>query len=142
MQVDDGKGGTDTITVNVTIENPACAGVKEIPPSECDALAVLYASTGGASWTNHSNWEQTITPCSSPWNGVACTSGHVTSLVLNINNLTGAIPSQLANLTKLTDLELYNNSLTGSCPSWLGDLTGLVTINLDGEPADRHYPRA
>ena len=54
----------------------------------------------------------------------------LTTLSLGENNLSGAIPTELGNLTKLTYLALNNNQLTGAIPTQLGDLTNLETLAL------------
>ena len=54
----------------------------------------------------------------------------LTNLVLTRNNLTGTIPTQLGNLTNLTTLELLLNKLTGSIPTELGNLTNLTRLCL------------
>ena len=76
-----------------------CASVTEIPQAECEALVTLYNSTNGASWTNHTNWLTTDTPCS--WYGVYCTAGYITQLSLDSNKLTGGIPPELGALSHL-----------------------------------------
>ena len=48
------------------------------------------------------------------------------------NQLTGAIPPQLRNLTQLQALDLWNNRISGTIPVWLGDLTDLGTLILSG----------
>jgi Leucine-rich repeat (LRR) protein len=103
-----------------------CAAVTGIPPAECEVLEALYNDTGGASWTNHTGWLDTDTPCS--WYGVTCTNGHVRKLELNNNELTGPIPPELGDLSNLTELQLYNNQLTGSIPPELGDLSNLTDL--------------
>ena len=44
---------------------------------------------------------------------------------LNNNKFTGSIPSDIAILRKLTDLQLYNNDLTGAIPKEIGSLKRL-----------------
>ena len=52
-------------------------------------------------------------------------------LALHENQLTGSIPTTLGNLTKLTYLTLHQNRLTGNIPEELGNLTNLTTeLNL------------
>ena len=70
-----------------------CHSVTQIPQAECQALAILYDSTNGASWKNNDGWLQTNTACS--WYGVKCQAHHVTELNLLGNNLEGTIPSEL-----------------------------------------------
>ncbi len=51
-------------------------------------------------------------------------------LLLPENQITGEIPSEIGNLTNLSNLNLSNNSLTGSIPPELGNLTNLNYLNL------------
>ena len=46
--------------------------------------------------------------------------------------MVGSIPSELSNLTDLTDLYLGDNKLVGSIPSELGNLTNLTELRLSG----------
>ena len=52
------------------------------------------------------------------------------NLWLHNNQLSGSIPSELDNLTSLTELYLYNNRLSGIVPSELGNLSNLVRLRL------------
>ena len=117
------------------------------------ALEELYDATGGASWTDSTNWK-TSAPLSQ-WHGV--TTGaegrvtrldlannglvgpippvlgsllHLEYLGLNVNDLTGPIPDALGNLTNLEELVLSHNPLTGPVPAWLGRLSGLRKLYL------------
>ena len=96
-----------------------------------DALVALYNGTNGPNWANSTNWLSNR-PLSE-WHGVTTdASGHVTELNLYGNQLTGAIPSSLGNLSNLTVLNLHNNELTGAIPSSLGNLSNLTVWKLDG----------
>jgi Leucine-rich repeat (LRR) protein len=108
-----------------------CDSVTQIPKTECQALVDLYYATNGASWTNKTDWLVTITPCS--WHGVTCSGSPsvVVWLELPQNNLSGAIPYGLGNLTHLTRLVLWRNQLTGAIPTSLGNLSNLVVLDLD-----------
>ncbi|WP_161575429.1 leucine-rich repeat domain-containing protein [Beggiatoa leptomitoformis] len=98
----------------------------EIPPAECESLLQLYNSTNGDNWENNNGWNETNTPCS--WVGVSCDSGHVTTIYLKKNQLTGSIPD-LSHLPNLTVLWLYANQLTGSIPDF-SHLPNLTTLSL------------
>ena len=50
-----------------------CATVSDVTLAECQALVAFYASTNGASWTNHTNWLQTSTVGN--WYGVTVSEG-------------------------------------------------------------------
>uniref|UniRef100_A0A5B7BZ00 Uncharacterized protein n=1 Tax=Davidia involucrata TaxID=16924 RepID=A0A5B7BZ00_DAVIN len=54
------------------------------------------------------------------------------NLNLGYNNLEGAIPTAIGNLTSLTRLDLSSNQLKGRIPSSLGNLCNLREIDLLG----------
>lgn len=101
------------------------------------ALVAFYQATGGANWANNGNWlsDQPV----SQWHGVTTDDdGRVTKVILSSNNLTGAIPTDLAGLTKLQTLTLRGNRLTGEIPdlSALSDTLGWLNLEhneLSGE---------
>ena len=88
-------------------------------------LVALYEATGGAGWTNGTNW-LSAEPLGS-WHGVtADAAGRVTGLNLNNNGLSGSLPSALGGLSSLGSLFLYGNAdLTGALPESFSALTGL-----------------
>ena len=93
------------------------------------ALVALYDATGGANWTNKTNWSTTA--ALSTWHGVTTDSdGRVTQLNLGYNGLTGTIPAALGDLSNLEWLYLFGNQLTGSIPAALGNLTNLTVLSL------------
>ena len=135
------------------------------PDSDRAALIALYDATGGANWTNRTNWlsDEPL----EHWYGVTTDDdGRVTQLLLRENNLNGpipaavgnltglvrldfqgnqlseSIPGSLGNLSNLEQLRLYDNQLSGSVPTWLGNLSNLQWLNLrtngftDGIPAE------
>jgi len=115
-----------------------CANVTEIPQSECEALVALYESTAGDNWYNSNGWLATNTPCS--WHGVTCVSEQVVQLRLPGNNLTGALPGEIGNLTSLTLLDLGElyipnpgllqvNYLT-ALPPEIGNLKALTLLDM------------
>jgi Leucine-rich repeat (LRR) protein len=116
-----------------------CSTVSEIPRIECEALVALYNSTDGANWSNNTGWNVTNTPCN--WYGVSCENGHVTSIDLHGNLLSGSIPSELGRLSRLTVLRLYKNSLSGSIPSELGNLSRLTVLYLSENRLSGSIPR-
>ena len=105
-----------------------CSNVTDVPQLECEALVALYGSTTGAGWTDNSNWLVTTTV--DDWYGVEVDSGHIISVSLEYNNLTGTIPTQIGNLSNLQYLYLYGNNLSGSIPTQLGNLSNLQRLYL------------
>ena len=94
-------------------------------------LVAIYNATGGANWTNNTNWlsDRPI----GEWYGVTVNyQGHVTGLDLGGNQLTGTIPTQLGSLSNLTGLHLWGNQLTGTIPTELGNLDSLTGLDLGG----------
>ena len=111
----------------------ACPSVSPMPDptfeTERTALAALYEATGGAHWSNNTNWlsEKPV----GDWYGVATDdAGRVIRIHLRENQLTGQIPSQLGNLVSLTVLDIANNQLSGPIPPQLGNLANLTRLSL------------
>ena len=93
------------------------------------ALVAFYNATGGGNWTKAIKWlsEDPI----GEWFGVSTdSSGRVTRLDLEENNLSGTIPAILSSLNEMTHLYLARNNLTGSIPSALGSLSKLQQLDL------------
>lgn len=71
------------------------------------ALEALFNSTNGNNWVKKTNW------CSnediSTWYGVTVYNGNVTKIQLRTNNLIGAIPSQIKDLTQLKVFDIGND---------------------------------
>ena len=104
-------------------------GFARLPSPDREVLIALYNSTGGANWTNNTNW-LTTAPIGQ-WRGVTADSqGRVTELNLTSNQLMGEIPPELADLTSLKLLGLGGNELTGPIPTWLSSLTNLEELYL------------
>lgn len=101
----------------------------QVQQIERDALIALYNSTDGPNWTNSTNWLGPAgTECG--WYGVGCSDGHVSSVFLISNGLSGSIPSEFGDLSGLTTIWLYSNSLSGSIPPALGSLANLQDLRL------------
>ena len=123
------------------------------PDSDRAALIALYNATGGANWTNRTNWLSN-SPISD-WRGVTTNDdgrvtaislkenglkgqlpaalgdlSELTNLTLTKNELSGPIPDSLSRLSRLQRLDLVRNRLTGPLPSWLGNLSELTNLTL------------
>jgi len=101
------------------------------------ALAALYNSTQGPNWTNNSNW---LDGPLNTWHGVTVTDKRVTSLVLGLNNLSGILPDELGNITKLESLLLGANQIEGPIPPKLGNLHNLTSLRLGGNDLTGSIP--
>ncbi|GLU22347.1 hypothetical protein SLE2022_384280 [Rubroshorea leprosula] len=83
------------------------------------------------------NWQgDPCAPQAYMWEGLDCRQNdndppRIISLNLSSSDLTGEIPSCIANLTELQYLDLSNNSLTGSVPEFLSQLQFLTVLNLE-----------
>lgn len=136
-----------TITLNNT--NPSiCNQSSGVPILECESLVKFYKSLGGENWSNKSGWD-TITTGSSPtspctWFGLTCVNGHITSISLDNNALSGSIPREIGNLTELENFQINhsskNNQLTGSIPPEVGLLTKLETFQLTNATVSGRIP--
>lgn len=146
LQVINRDGTIDSygpISVGLTF----CDSVSEIPRAECEALVALYSDTAGKGWTRQDGWLESARLCS--WYGVTCESGHVRSLSLPHNQLSGPIPPELGHLTELQALNFGScdiafwegqrivveygtlNRLDSAIPGELGTLQHLRSLNLN-----------
>ena len=130
--------------------------METILEKEKEALEAFYNATGGATWTENSNWLDDEVPVGE-WYGVTTNdAGRVTSLRFKINNPKGNIPPEIGDLEKLEVLYInmaeFQNSelpkelgnlkelkkltlrqclLSGSIPVELGNLTNLILLDLE-----------
>jgi hypothetical protein len=123
------KGTPDSVTPNATVGFD-CANVNQVPSVECEALVALYTSTDGPSWADNSGWLATVTPCT--WSGIECRGGHIRVVSLGYNQLTGVLPLELGNLSRLQSLGLSSNRLYGPISAELGNLSELVSLEMSG----------
>jgi len=105
------------------------AKVIDIPQAECEALVDLFKNTFSFPWVDSTNWLSDLEVGN--WFGVTVTDGHVTSIDLRDNHLTGEIPSSLSTLTHLEILILSGNRLLGSIPAVLGKISNLRDLALN-----------
>ena len=129
-------GGLCAILLTVCSDDPATTTSPAPPPPppaplavERAALMALHNATGGTQWHVRGNW--TTAGSVRDWHGVSTnSSGFVTALSLPDNNLSGALPPELGDLTHLRQLVLEDNQLTGPIPPELGDLPQLRRLVL------------
>ena len=90
----------------------------------------LYLSTNGQYWTMNNNWTTNQSYCT--WYGISCDiNNQVIEISLSNNNINGAMPPQLGNLSSLQQLDFSNNLLLGGIiPSSFGKLHNLHILNL------------
>ncbi|WP_420636426.1 leucine-rich repeat domain-containing protein [Candidatus Palauibacter sp.] len=106
-------------------------GLECEPRSDRDALESLYDATGGHNWIRRGNW-LTDAPLED-WDGVNTDDeGRVIGLYLGGNRLTGLIPPELGELSKLETLWLVENGLSGPILPELGNLGNLNLLALLG----------
>ena len=122
------RGGSAQIVVRHATIWTAVEIVVSADP-ERYALARVYDATGGPRWGRKGGWLGSG-PLSD-WYGVGTDSlGRVITLSLERNQLTGEIPREIGELSRLRWLILDNNALTGPIPPSLGRLGHLIVLSL------------
>ena len=146
-----GAGSASAIATGTTASAPPAGP----PATDRAALVALYNATGGADWTDNTNW-LSDGPLDD-WYGVTTdANGRVTELNLGDNDLAGEISAELGNLANLRELRLggpytcrsdgcepkspSGNQLTGEIPSWLGNLSNLERLCLNGNQLTGEIP--
>ena len=123
------------------LDLPYCAAAMPAhsAAADRDVLVVLYLATDGDKWTNNDNWLSDA-PIGT-WYGVTTDeNGRVIELELWYNNLRGALPPELGNLSNLRALTLSGNELSGSIPPALGNLTNLEWLSFGGNQLEGVIP--
>ena len=95
------------------------------------ALVALYDATDGANWVNNENW-LSAEPIREWFGVIADERDRVLGLNLGSNGLRGELPTELANLKKLTRLVLFGNDIRGELPAELEVLSELKRFFVGG----------
>ena len=106
---------------------------------ECNILLaaeVMLAGPAGA--ISPLNWDTSLAIAS--WTGVSIEYDRVTGIDLSDEDLRGAIPNTLGDLSALTALDLSRNTLQGPIPARLQRLTKLTKLNLSYNYLSRPLP--
>jgi Leucine-rich repeat (LRR) protein len=112
----------DDSSTNINNSHKNQEGVSVVE-SDSLALVAIYNANNGENWLITDKWLEG--PVSS-WHGITLDdSGYVISIMLSCN-LTGRIPPEIGNFSKLELLDLENNKLSGSIPSEIGKLSNLT----------------
>jgi len=130
---------TNTVATDLTLNSRPVNVFVDYTPLQKDSLVLvaLYDSTDGANWTDKTNW---LTGPVSTWYGITVSGDRVTQIDLKNNNLVGTIPSEIGNLTNLTNLSLFDNNLSGSIPTEIGNLINLTDLNFHGNNLSGSIP--
>ena len=112
-----------TSTAVPTVTKPT-----EAPDPERTALTALYDATDGADWKINDGWLGD--GALDKWLRVTTDQdGRVTSLDVGSNRLSGEIPAELGNLSRLELLYISDNNLTGALPQSLTGISGLESFH-------------
>ena len=90
--------------------------------------------------TEEQRWLSETSECN--WYGITCNEqNRVTHLDLPNNGLDGTLPVELFSLTSMKGLSLgHNGNITGSMPSEIAQWTQLTYLDLDGNHLDGPFP--
>ena len=119
-----GAGKESFININQGANEGSPAMAKERA-----ALVALYNSLNGSQWTRKDNW-LSDKPLSQ-WYGIGVDSqGYVVVINLPDNNLSGNIPAEIGDFSKLRFLQLCYDAISGSIPPEIGKLKALEQLYL------------
>lgn len=152
--LDTACSGDLVVEVSTKVPSDDCGRYSPPPPqpgfdcakqdADCEALGLLYYSTGGPDWKSSGGWSTAaigkptdycsfFTKCKGK---ASCDkSGSLQCLALEGNDLTGTFPAADGPITfgtfaHLTYLQLDSNGLEGTIPAYLNLFTALNTLIL------------
>ncbi len=111
----------------------------QVTAEDFEALRQLYIATDGDNWFNNSGWDlnnNTVSDWNDEtgegWYGISVdeATGRIYRIHLINNNLKGEIPSEIGNLTYLSELVLQQNRLEGEVPDAIANLSILTVLHL------------
>ena len=142
LTVTDADGVTDTMTISITVRKGVCANSAAVSGytnpgivDDCEALLVSEGVLGG---DKSLNWSEDLSI--GEWQGVSIVEGRVAQLLMNREDLTGTIPSELGSLINLRTLWLSRNQLTGRIPAELGNLSNLQSLQFHNNQLTGEIP--
>ena len=116
---------------NAKFSAPVSIINRYIDAADYEALKVLYQATNGGAWTSKTWRIGSNAVTSTGWPGVTFDEeGHVLAIDLQINNLTGTLPTGGMEMKSLRTLNLSGNSLSGDVAAFCKLLPALETLNL------------
>ena len=116
---------------NIKSTDPIALINRYIDAADYEALKVLYQATNGGAWTSKTWRIGSNAVTSTGWPGVTFDEeGHVLAIDLQINNLTGTLPTAGMEMKSLRTLNLSGNSLSGDVAAFCKLLPALETLNL------------
>mmetsp|Transcript_14147 Transcript_14147/g.36519 ORF Transcript_14147/g.36519 Transcript_14147/m.36519 type:complete len:302 (-) Transcript_14147:88-993(-) len=108
-----------------------CTGASSgLSPGDCAAWQDMFHAAGGPGWTEGSSG--LADPCSVQWpeGAVTCADGHVISVVLPANNLTGYLPLSVSNFSVAEKFQVPYNFLGGELPLTIARMSKLTTFDI------------
>ena len=115
---------TSSATAVPTVSATRPSAIRDI---ERTVLTTLFDATGGEDWKTSDGWLSD--GALDQWQRVTTDEdGRVTDLDLGSNQLSGEIPAELGNLSRLELLYISDNNLTGPLPQGLTRLSGLESF--------------
>ena len=142
----DGRGGTATTAVRISLEEATCSSGKAVPDPEVNPglvgdCEVLLAAKETLEGNAELNWsaKRNITN----WTGVRLSEVdpiRVVQLRLGNMGLSGSIPSGLSSLSKVTLLNLKENQMVGTIPTEIGTMSELEYLRLSDNQFSGEIP--
>ena len=99
------------------------------PHPDLDALTAFFNATNGPGWKDKNNW-LSQSPIETWYGIVVDEEDRVAEINMFANDLTGEIPPEIEELSKLKRLYLERNSISESIPAEIGKLQHLETLYL------------
>ena len=101
-----------------------------LEPVDCAAWIAGYDAMNGPGWTRCSENRNDPCGCAGSRVGVTCFKDRITEVLLTRNGLSGPLPAQWSNMTKMESMLLGGNQLNGPLPTQWSQMTQIRQIQL------------
>ena len=114
-------------------------GDSKVKKDEISILVDIQKSCGFDGWYNQEGWHEVETHPSGAY-GVTISHGHVTSIRLGNNGLSGPLPESIGDLEYVEEVVMNFNQLTGVLPDSLTKCKNLKYLSLNNNQMEGPLP--
>jgi hypothetical protein len=127
------------VAIEIHMDKLQEIGDSKVKKDEISILVDIQRSCGFDGWYNQEGWHEVETHPSGAY-GVTISHGHVTSIRLGNNGLSGPLPESIGDLEYVEEVVMNFNQLTGVLPDSLTKCKNLKYLSLNNNQMEGPLP--